>query len=61
MKTSEVVKMLKMAGCRLVRHGKEHDVWHSPITDETFPVDRRLSQEIATGTANRILKAAGLK
>ena len=34
-KTSELIKKLKKAGCYLVEHGKEHDKWHSPITITT--------------------------
>jgi predicted RNA binding protein YcfA (HicA-like mRNA interferase family) len=61
MKTSELAKMLKKAGCSLIKHGREHDLWYSPLTGETFPVARHQSQEIATGTVNNIFKAAGLR
>lgn len=61
MKASELAKLLKKNGCYLVEHGKEHDKWHSDITGKNFMVPRHGSKEIATGTANRILKDAGLK
>ncbi len=61
MKTSELVKILKKNDCCLTAHGKEHDEWYSPITEKYFRVPRHGSKEIATGTANRILKDAGLK
>ena len=61
MKTSELTKILHSAGCVLVAHGKEHDKWYSHITDEYFRVPRHPGREIAKGTANRILKDAGLK
>ena len=61
MKTSELTKLLKKNGCYIVEHGKEHDKWHSNITDKDFRVPRHKSREIHTGTADRILKDAGLK
>ena len=61
MKVSELVKLLKKNDCYLVEHGKEHDKWHSNIAGKNFMIPRYGSKEIATGTANRILKDAGLK
>lgn len=61
MTVSELVKLLKQHSCYFVEHGKEHDKWHSTITDKDFRVPRHPSKEIPTGTANRILKDAGLK
>lgn len=61
MKTSELVKILKKGGCYIIRHGKRHDIWYSPKTGNKLEVDRHGSKEIATGTANTILKDAGLK
>lgn len=61
MKASELVKLLKKNGCYLVAHGKEHDKWHSDIIGKNFMISRQGSKEIATGTANRILKDAGLR
>lgn len=61
MKTSELTKKLKEAGCYLVEHGKEHDKWHSDETGKDFMVPRHKSKEIPTGTANNIMKDAGLK
>ncbi|MDO5407166.1 MAG: type II toxin-antitoxin system HicA family toxin [Eubacteriales bacterium] len=61
MKTSELVKILRRGGCHLVEHGKEHDKWHSKLTGKDFRVPRHGSKEIPTGTADRILKDAGLK
>ena len=60
MKTSEMIKKLKANGCYIVRNGHRHDVWHSPKTGKDFTVWRH-SQEIPTGTANSIMKDAGLK
>ena len=61
MKTSELIKLLKKNKCHLTDHGKEHDEWYSPITGLYFRVPRHGSKEIATGTANAILKDAGIK
>ncbi len=61
MKTSELTKKLKKAGCTIIRHGSGHDVWYSPITGKEFTVWRHPSREIPTGTAQSILKTAGLK
>lgn len=59
MKTSEVIKLLKKHGCYILRHGKRHDIWYSPITGKEFPVDRHQSQDMAKGTYNGIRKDAG--
>ena len=61
MKTSELIKILKKNGCVLIEHGANHDIWASPSGQKAFTVPRHSSQEIPTGTANSILKAAGLK
>lgn len=60
MKTSEPVKLLKKNKCVFVEHGKEHDKWHSEITGKDIRIPRHGSKEIPKGTANRILKDAGL-
>lgn len=62
MKTSELAKMLKKSKqCYIKDHGKEHDRWHSEITGKDFMVPRHPAKEIPKGTAERILKDAGLK
>ena len=61
MKVSELTKLLTKNGCYLVEHGKEHDKWFSPITNKYFMVPRHPSMELPTGTANKIMKDAGLK
>lgn len=60
MKTSELLKLLKKNGITFIRHGKGHDIYYSPITDKQFTVPRHAA-EVKTGTANNILKDAGLK
>ena len=60
MKTPELLKKLKKSKCELIRSGSRHDIWYSPITGKQFTVPRHKA-EIPTGTANKILKDAGLK
>ena len=51
-------KLLKEAGCWMERKGKgDHEIWHSPLTDNKFPVDHQIRSR---HTANGILKQAGL-
>lgn len=61
MKVSELTKLLKKHGCHFVEHGKEHDKWYSDITGKDIRVPRHPSKDVPKGTANRILKDAGLK
>ena len=61
MKISELIKILKKNGCILIRDGGRHSIWYSPITGNEFAIPRHGAKEIKTGTANRILKDAGLK
>lgn len=54
----ELIRQLKFAGCRLIRHGKgDHDIWESPISGRRFPVDTKI---LSRHTANAVLKQAGL-
>ena len=54
----ELVRILKAAECRFIRNGKgDHEIWHSPITDKHFPVDKGCKRR---HTANETLKQAGL-
>lgn len=55
MKRSELEKRLRDAGCVLSRHGKKHDKWLNPATGEAEYMPRHAS-EVATGTAQKILK-----
>ena len=58
---SELKKKLRKSGCYKIREGGNHEIWYSPKTETAFSVGRHDGQEIATGTANKILKDAGLK
>ena len=61
MKTSELTKLAKKNGCRLLRHGSRHDVWINPKTGGKTEIPRHSTADVPTGTANRILKDLGLK
>lgn len=54
MKTSQFVKELTAAGCRLVRHGSEHDFWFSPVTGQMDAVPRHGSKELGKGIERRL-------
>lgn len=56
--TPELVRLLKLVGCVFVRHGKgDHDIWHSPRSGTTLPVDQNI---FVRHTANGVLRQAGL-
>ena len=55
MKTSELIRSLKDAGCILARHGGRHDKWTNPLTGQSEWVPRHAS-EVPTGLALKILK-----
>jgi predicted RNA binding protein YcfA (HicA-like mRNA interferase family) len=61
MKASELIQLARKHGCRIKRHGADHDIWINPNTGGIAPIPRHQSKEIATGTANRIIKDLGLK
>lgn len=60
-KVSEIVKKIKRNGCYKIREGREHEIWFSPATGEELQVPRHYAKELPTGTANSILRKAGLK
>ncbi len=55
MKTSELLRALKDAGCILERHGGRHDKWLNPKTGKCQWVPRHAA-EVHTGLAKAILK-----
>lgn len=59
MKTIELIKLLKKNNCYLLRHGTNHDIWYSPITNRQFAVPRHKA-EVKTGTMKSIFKDAGI-
>ncbi|MDR1197661.1 MAG: type II toxin-antitoxin system HicA family toxin [Prevotellaceae bacterium] len=61
MKYSEVERKLKTEGCRFVKNGKRHPIWHSPITNQYFELSYHTSQEVKSGTLKSISKASEVK
>lgn len=55
MKKSELERRLKSLGCYLASHGKRHDKWVNSKTG-VFDFVPRHADEVATGTASKILK-----
>ena len=55
MKTSELLKELRNAGCVLERHGSGHDKWRNPHTGKFQWVPRHAA-EVPKGLALKILK-----
>jgi len=54
----KVRKVLKENGCYFTRRGKgDHDFWHSPINNHSFPVDGKIKSR---NIANKIMKEAGI-
>ena len=61
MKYSELERKLLKAGCQLVRSGRNHPLWFSPITGMTFATGNHKSEEVKTGTLKAISKLSGVK
>ncbi|MBQ9362998.1 MAG: type II toxin-antitoxin system HicA family toxin [Bacteroidaceae bacterium] len=62
MKYNELERLVKKAGC--YDTGEQmagHPIWHCPSTGKDFKMSNHKSEEVAKGTLNAILKAAGLK
>ena len=54
--------MVRANGCYDTgREQAGHPLWHCPKTGKDFQMSHHRSEEVATGTLNAILKAAGLK
>lgn len=55
----KVRKVLSEYKCEFVRRGKgDHDIWYSPISKATFPVDSKIKSR---HMANGIMKQAGIE
>ena len=57
MRYSELEKLIKQAGCYILKEGANHSIWYSPITQKKFPVGRHRTEEVPTGTLKSIKKA----
>ena len=56
MKASKLTRLAKRHGCYIKRHGSDHDIWINPKTGNTARIPRHQSKEVATGTAQDIIK-----
>jgi hypothetical protein len=55
----KVREVLLQNGCTFKRHGKgDHDVWYSPFSNQSFPVDGKIKSR---HIANAVMKQAGIK
>lgn len=61
MKTSELIKKLKAAGCWYLDSGTNHDWWWSPITNRKFQVPRHATHDIGWTLLKDISKQSGVK
>ena len=61
MKYSELKKILRQHGCCKVNEGRNHEIWFSPISNQSFPVGRHNTEDVRKGMQNSILKQAGIK
>ncbi len=55
MKRRDLIAKLENAGCRLLRHGSRHDIYHNPANGRSEPDPRH--NEINELLAKKILKS----
>ncbi|MBR5042789.1 MAG: type II toxin-antitoxin system HicA family toxin [Bacteroidales bacterium] len=61
MTVNELKRLLRNYGCYELSHGKEHDVWFSPVNEARIRIPRHQSVEVPRGTLFSILKQAGIR
>ena len=61
MRTHELERKLKNAGCYLMEHGKRHDHWFSPVTNRKFMIARHGAKEVPVGTLKSISEQSGVE
>ena len=61
MKYSEIHRKLRKAGCHIVKNGKKHPIWISPLTGRLFETSYHDSEEAKAGTQKDIEKRSGVK
>ena len=60
-KVSEIVRLIRTnTSCYLLREGSNHEIWFNPDTGTEFQIPRHYAKELPTGTANKILRDAGI-
>ena len=48
-------KILLANGCYFTRHGKgDHEIWHSPISERSFPVDQHIKSRHTANAFRRL-------
>lgn len=60
MKYSELERLLRKAGCRLIDESGRHPVWYSTISGKMFLTSHHKKEEVKPGTLKSILKDAGI-
>ena len=56
MKYNQLFAELTAAGCSVLRHGANHDMWFSPLTGNRFPLLRHGRQEVPKGMERKARK-----
>ncbi len=59
MKWKELIKIAEAHGYRLVKHGKKHDRYYNPETDDDILIERHGSQEVRKGLMLALKKKIG--
>lgn len=61
MTIAEFIRSIKKQGIKFKEQGARHDIYYNPATGDEAEIPRHQSQELKTGTKERILKDLGLK
>lgn len=61
MKTTELIRRLKAAGCWFLEEGKNHSWWWSPISNRKFQIPRHAAHDIGRNLLKDIEKQSGVK
>ena len=54
-------RKLRKAGCSVVKNGKRHPIWISPVTGLYFETSYHESEEVKPGTMHDIESRSGIK
>ena len=55
MNRRDLISLLEKSGCTMMRHGANHDIYHSPHNGNTEPLPRH--REINERLAKKIIKS----
>ncbi|MCD8202116.1 MAG: type II toxin-antitoxin system HicA family toxin [Prevotella sp.] len=56
MKYNQLIDKLTNSGCYVLRHGKRHDFWYSPLTGKKLAVPRHGSKEVKNVILAKVYK-----